>query len=97
MKDVSLNSLSRPILRPGRGSTCCGVRATTVHPVSARVQGVAERHLERGTTMTDAANPSGLSDEEAQEFHQYFIQGYLLWAVGAFVAHSLVWIWRPWF
>jgi len=47
--------------------------------------------------MTDAANPSGLSDEEAQEFHQYFIQGYLLWAVGAFFAHSLVWIWRPWF
>ncbi|MEY4219628.1 MAG: hypothetical protein RL686_2135 [Pseudomonadota bacterium] len=38
--------------------------------------------------MTDAANPSGLSDEEAQEFHQ---------AVGAFFAHSLVWIWRPWF
>jgi len=31
--------------------------------------------------MTDAANPSGLSDEEAQEFHQYFIQGYLLWGV----------------
>ena len=29
--------------------------------------------------MTDAANPSGLTDEEAQEFHQYYIQGYLLW------------------
>ena len=47
--------------------------------------------------MTYAANPSGLTDEEAQEFHQYFIQGYLLWAAGAFFAHSLVWIWRPWF
>ncbi len=47
--------------------------------------------------MTDAANPSGLTDEEAQEFHQYYIQGYILWAVGAFFAHSLVWIWRPWF
>ncbi|NBT92428.1 MAG: light-harvesting protein [Betaproteobacteria bacterium] len=21
----------------------------------------------------------------------------MLWAVGAFFAHSLVWIWRPWF
>ncbi|MBU6224280.1 MAG: light-harvesting protein [Burkholderiales bacterium] len=47
--------------------------------------------------MTHAANPTGLTDSEAQEFHSYFIQGYLLWAVGAFVAHSLVWIWRPWF
>ena len=53
--------------------------------------------LKEAQTMTDAANPSGLTDEEAQEFHQYFIQGYLLWAVGAFFAHSLVWIWRPWF
>ena len=47
--------------------------------------------------MTDAANPSGLTDDEAQEFHQYYVQGYILWAVGAFAAHSLVWIWRPWF
>jgi hypothetical protein len=49
MKDVNLNSLGRPISRPVRGSTCCGVKATTVHPVSARVQGIAERQLERGT------------------------------------------------
>jgi light-harvesting complex 1 beta chain len=47
--------------------------------------------------MTDAANATGLTDEEAQEFHTYFIQGYLLWGAGAFFAHSLVWIWRPWF
>ena len=53
--------------------------------------------LSEALTMTDAANPSGLTDEEAQEFHQYYIQGYLLWAAGAFFAHSLVWIWRPWF
>jgi hypothetical protein len=49
MKGVHLISLSRPISRLVRESTCCGVKATTVHPVSARVQGVAERHLERGT------------------------------------------------
>ena len=49
MKDVSLNSLGRPILRPVRGSTCCGVKATTVRPDSVRFQGIAERHLERGT------------------------------------------------
>jgi hypothetical protein len=49
MKDVFLSLLDRPILRLVRGSTCCGVKATTVRPVSARVQGVAERQLERGT------------------------------------------------
>ena len=53
--------------------------------------------LREALTMTDAANPSGLTDAEAQEFHTYYIQGYLLWAAGAFFAHSLVWIWRPWF
>jgi light-harvesting complex 1 beta chain len=47
--------------------------------------------------MASNVNPSGLTDEECQEFHKYFIQGYLLWAAGAFFAHSLVWIWRPWF
>ncbi|MEI6769823.1 MAG: hypothetical protein WCL48_12785, partial [Betaproteobacteria bacterium] len=31
--------------------------------------------LKEAQTMTDAANPSGLTDEEAQEFHTYYIQG----------------------
>ncbi|MEY3145957.1 MAG: hypothetical protein RL342_1628 [Pseudomonadota bacterium] len=47
--------------------------------------------------MAESMNPSGLTDAECQEFHTYYVQGYLLWGVGAFVAHSLVWIWRPWF
>jgi len=49
MKDVRLILLVRPILRPGRGSTCCGVKVATVRPELARVQGIAERHIERGT------------------------------------------------
>ena len=49
MKDVFLSLPDRPILRLVRRSTCCGVKTTTVRPVSARVQGVAERQLERGT------------------------------------------------
>ena len=49
MKDVHLTSLGRPILRPGRRSTCCGVKATTVRSELARVQAVAARHFERGT------------------------------------------------
>ena len=65
--------------------------------VPAKAWGLPQGYLSKVLTMTEAANPSGLSDEEAQEFHKYYIQGYLLWAVGALFAHSLVWIWRPWF
>jgi light-harvesting complex 1 beta chain len=39
---------------------------------------------------------SGLSDQEAQEFHQFYIQGLLLFVAIAVVAHILVWLWRPW-
>lgn len=49
------------------------------------------------STMADKANPSSLTDNECQERQQYFIQGYLLWAVAALFANSLVWMWRPWF
>ena len=65
--------------------------------VPARAWELPKGYLSEVLTMSEAANPSGLSDEEAQEFHKYYIQGYLLWAAGAFFAHSLVWIWRPWF
>jgi light-harvesting complex 1 beta chain len=47
--------------------------------------------------MNQSTSPSGLSDAECQEFHTYYIQGYVAWGVGALIAHSLVWIWRPWF
>lgn len=71
------------------------LQQSVLHPLWVRdsLKGI----LKEEQSMTHAANPTGLTDSEAQEFHSYFIQGYLLWAVGAFVAHSLVWIWRPWF
>jgi light-harvesting complex 1 beta chain len=40
---------------------------------------------------------SGLTDEEAQEFHKFYIQGLLAFTATAVVAHALVWAWRPWF
>ena len=40
---------------------------------------------------------SGLTDEEAQEFHHYWIQGLVGFTAVAVVAHILVWAWRPWF
>jgi light-harvesting complex 1 beta chain len=39
---------------------------------------------------------SGLSDQEAQEFHNYYIQGTIGFTFVAVVAHVLVWMWRPW-
>ena len=39
---------------------------------------------------------SGLTDEEAQEFHKFYIQGFVGFTAVAVVAHFLVWAWRPW-
>ena len=39
---------------------------------------------------------SGLTDGEAQEFHQFYITGMLIFTAIAVVAHFLVWLWRPW-
>jgi light-harvesting complex 1 beta chain len=39
---------------------------------------------------------SGLTDEEAQEFHKFYIQGFVGFTAVAVIAHILVWIWRPW-
>lgn len=43
-----------------------------------------------------ADSMSGLSEQEAQEFHQYYMKGFVLFTAVAVVAHILVWIWRPW-
>ncbi len=39
---------------------------------------------------------SGLTDQEAQEFHGFFMSSMLIYIAIAVVAHILVWIWRPW-
>ena len=44
-----------------------------------------------------ADSMSGLSEQEAEEFHKYYMQGLVLFVVVAVVAHFLTWIWRPWF
>lgn len=40
---------------------------------------------------------TGLSEAEAQEFHKFFLQGFLGFLAVSLVAHILVWVWRPWF
>jgi light-harvesting complex 1 beta chain len=39
---------------------------------------------------------SGLTDDEAKEFHGIFVSSFLAFTAIAVVAHILVWMWRPW-
>jgi light-harvesting complex 1 beta chain len=39
---------------------------------------------------------SGLTEEEAKEFHRIFVSSFLGFTGIAVVAHFLVWQWRPW-
>lgn len=40
---------------------------------------------------------TGLTDEQAQEFHAIFTKSMLIFVIACVVAHILVWFWRPWF
>jgi len=39
---------------------------------------------------------SGLTENEAKEFHSIFMTSFVIFTVIAIVAHILVWMWRPW-
>jgi light-harvesting complex 1 beta chain len=39
---------------------------------------------------------SGLSEQEAKEFHRIFMVSFIVFVLIALVAHFLVWQWRPW-
>jgi len=39
---------------------------------------------------------SGLTEQEAREFHRIFITSFVAFLIVAIVAHFLVWQWRPW-
>jgi light-harvesting complex 1 beta chain len=40
---------------------------------------------------------SGLTAQEAKEFHGLFMTSFIIFTVIAIIAHFLVWNWRPWF
>jgi light-harvesting complex 1 beta chain len=57
----------------------------------------AARPVLRTSLMAERrASISGLTDDEAQEFHKFWVQGFVGFTAIAVVAHLLVWIWRPW-
>jgi len=39
---------------------------------------------------------SGLTENEAKEFHRIFMTSFVVFTLIAVVAHFLVWQWRPW-
>ncbi|MDP2412193.1 MAG: light-harvesting antenna LH1, beta subunit [Pseudolabrys sp.] len=39
---------------------------------------------------------SGLTEQEAREFHSLFVTSFIGFMVVAIIAHFLVWQWRPW-
>jgi light-harvesting complex 1 beta chain len=39
---------------------------------------------------------SGLTEQEAREFHSIFMTSFIIFTVIAVIAHILAWMWRPW-
>lgn len=47
--------------------------------------------------MANERSPvSGLTENEAKEFHGIFVTSFVIFTIVAIVAHILVWMWRPW-
>jgi len=46
--------------------------------------------------MADPGSMTGLSEDEAQEFHKIFMQSATIFIGVAAVAHVLAFAWRPW-
>jgi light-harvesting complex 1 beta chain len=49
-----------------------------------------------GYSMANDKSITGISDEEAQEFHGIFTQSMTGFIGVAVFAHLLAWLWRPW-
>ena len=39
---------------------------------------------------------SGLTEQEAKEFHSLFMTSFIIFTIICVIAHILVWNWRPW-
>ncbi|RPF71756.1 light-harvesting antenna LH1, beta subunit [Aurantiacibacter spongiae] len=44
----------------------------------------------------DGYGLSGLTENEAREFHSYFTRSFLFFLAIAIIAHILTYIWAPW-
>jgi light-harvesting complex 1 beta chain len=46
--------------------------------------------------MSESSTLSGLTEDEAKEFHGIFVSSFIGFTIVAIIAHVLVWMWRPW-
>ncbi|MBN2887599.1 MAG: light-harvesting protein [Chromatiaceae bacterium] len=46
--------------------------------------------------MAEQKSMTGLTEEEAKEFHGIFVQSMTTFFGVVVVAHILAWLWRPW-
>lgn len=72
------------------------VRVIAAREMDLRVQ------VKRGVQMINnvdgrSGSLTGLTDQEAREFHSSFMSGFLMFTAIAVVAHVLLWMWNPWF
>jgi hypothetical protein len=68
-----------------------------VPPARPRPQGQVDRSIVETQRMADNNSLSGLTANEAKEFHSLFVKSFIGFTLIAIVAHFLVWQWRPWF
>jgi light-harvesting complex 1 beta chain len=44
----------------------------------------------------DRSPYTGLTENEAKEFHSIFMTSFVIFVIVAIIAHILAWMWRPW-
>ena len=66
--------------------------------LAARVVAVTAESQTGDTNMAAdrSGSLSGLTEQEAREFHGIFMASFIGFVVVAIIAHFLVWQWRPW-
>ncbi len=46
--------------------------------------------------MAEKQSVTGLTEDEAREFHTIFVQSMTAFFGVVIIAHILAWLWRPW-
>ena len=73
------------------------VRSTWKTRGTLAAQGFRAVTAERPDSKEVDMSTSGLTPDEAREFHDYYSKGLISFVIVAVIAHLLTWIWRPWF
>jgi light-harvesting complex 1 beta chain len=96
MTTIGVKRGQRSASRSNRTNTASR-RITTPRPAAASQATEAATPHWRLKTMAEQKSLSGLTVEQAKEFHEQFKVTYTAFAGIAAVAHFLVIAWKPWF